>query len=101
MPDIDVDFAADRREEVIQYIYERYGEEHVGMVCNVVTYRARSAVRDIAKALNFPPDIVDQAAKALDTHSTLYAHHCRTLGRGRAPGAGNDAWPRSGTVGQR
>jgi len=40
MPDIDVDFAADRREEVIQYVYERYGETHVGMVCNVVTFRA-------------------------------------------------------------
>jgi error-prone DNA polymerase len=73
MPDIDVDFAADRREEVIQYIYERYGEEHVGMVCNVVTYRARSAVRDVAKALSFPPDIIDQAAKALDTRSSQQA----------------------------
>ena len=73
MPDIDVDFAADRREEVIQYVYERYGEEHVGMVCNVVTYRARSALRDAAKALAFPPDVIDRAAKALDTHSTAQA----------------------------
>jgi len=73
MPDIDVDFAADRREEVIQYVYERYGEEHVGMVCNVVTYRARSAVRDAAKALAFPADVVDRVAKALDTHSTAQA----------------------------
>jgi error-prone DNA polymerase len=73
MPDIDVDFAADRREEVIQYVYERYGEEHVGMVCNVVTYRARSALRDVAKALVFPPDVIDRAAKDLDTHSVLQA----------------------------
>ncbi len=73
MPDIDVDFAADRREEVIQYVYERYGEEHVGMVCNVVTYRARSAVREAAKALAFPPDVIDRAAKALDTHSAAQA----------------------------
>ncbi len=72
-PDIDVDFAADRREEVIQYVYEHYGEEHVGMVCNVVTYRARSAVRDVAKALAFPPDVIDRAAKALDTHSPVRA----------------------------
>jgi error-prone DNA polymerase len=57
MPDIDVDFAADRREEVIQYVYDRYGEEHTAMVCNVVTYRARSAVREVAKALVFPPDV--------------------------------------------
>ena len=69
MPDIDVDFAADRREEVVQYIYERYGEEHVGMVCNIVTYRARSALREAAKALAFPPDVIDRAAKSLDTHS--------------------------------
>jgi len=76
-PDIDVDFAADRREEVIQYVYERYGEEHVAMVCNVVTYRARSALRDVAKALAFPSDIIDRAAKALDTHSASKA--ARTL----------------------
>ncbi|MGD8490848.1 MAG: error-prone DNA polymerase, partial [Anaerolineae bacterium] len=69
MPDIDVDFAADRREEVIQYVYQRYGEEHVGMVCNVVTYRARSALRDAAKALVFPSDVIDRTAKALDTRS--------------------------------
>jgi error-prone DNA polymerase len=70
MPDIDVDFAADRREEVIQYVYERYGESHVGMVCNVVTFRARSAVRDVAKVLSFPPDVIDRAAKSLDVRST-------------------------------
>jgi error-prone DNA polymerase len=48
-PDIDVDFAEYRREGVIQYIYQRYSEEHVAMVCNVVTFCARSAVRDVAK----------------------------------------------------
>jgi error-prone DNA polymerase len=69
VPDIDIDFAADRREEVIQYVYQKYGEEYVGMVCNVVTYRARSALRDAAKALAFPPDVIDRAAKALDTRS--------------------------------
>ena len=73
MPDIDVDFAADRREDVIQYVYDRYGEEHVGMVCNVVTYRARSALRDAAKALVFPPDVIDRTAKDLDTRSTIQA----------------------------
>jgi len=73
MPDIDVDFGADRREEVIQYVYQRYGQEHVAMVCNVVTYRARSALRDVAKALAFPADVIDRAAKALDTRSTVVA----------------------------
>ena len=73
MPDIDIDFAADRREEVIQYVYDRYGPEHVGMVCNVVTYHTRSAVRDVAKALAFPPDVINRTAKALDTHSPITA----------------------------
>ena len=73
MPDIDVDFAADRREEVIQYVYDRYGEEYTAMVCNFVTYRARSAVRDVVKALAFPPDVIERTAKALDVRSTQAA----------------------------
>jgi error-prone DNA polymerase len=85
MPDIDVDLAADRREEVIQYVYERYGQEHVGMVCNVVTYRARSAVREVAKALAFPPDVIDRAAKSLDTHSALAAAGLLESGLGPHP----------------
>ncbi len=68
-PDIDIDFAADRREEVIQYVYERYGREHAAMVCNVVTYRARSALRDLGKALDFPPATLERLAKQLDTNS--------------------------------
>jgi error-prone DNA polymerase len=85
MPDIDVDFAADRREEVVQYVYDRYGEQHVGMVCNVVTYRARSALRDAAKALVFPPDVIDRAAKALDTRSTIKAAESLLAVPGTAP----------------
>ena len=50
-PDIDLDIESDRREEVIQYVYERYGRHHAAQVANVITYRARSAVRDMAKAL--------------------------------------------------
>src|SRR5262245_1759625 len=46
-PDVDIDFSSERREEVIQYVYRRYGPEHTGMVCNLVTYRARSAVRGV------------------------------------------------------
>jgi error-prone DNA polymerase len=69
MPDIDLDFAADRREEVIQYVYRRYGEAHTAMVCNVVTYRARSALRDLAKALDFPLPVIDRLAKSLESHS--------------------------------
>ncbi len=50
-PDIDIDFQADRREEVIQYVYQRYGPEHTAMACTLVTFRARSAMRDVGKAL--------------------------------------------------
>ncbi len=50
-PDIDIDIESDRREEVIQYVYERYGRHHTAQVANVITYRARSSVRDMAKAL--------------------------------------------------
>ena len=53
-PDVDIDFASSRREEVIQYIYDRYGPEHTGMVCNIVTYRARSAVREVGSCAGFP-----------------------------------------------
>ncbi|HEX2141651.1 MAG TPA: PHP domain-containing protein [Candidatus Limnocylindria bacterium] len=67
LPDIDIDFDVNRREEVIQYLYTRYGEDHAAMVCTVITYRARSAVREVAKALGFPLDAVDRVAKALDT----------------------------------
>ncbi|HET7636739.1 MAG TPA: PHP domain-containing protein, partial [Candidatus Limnocylindria bacterium] len=67
LPDIDIDFDVNRREEVIQYLYRRYGADHAAMVCTVVTYRARSAVREVAKALGFPADGVDALAKALDT----------------------------------
>jgi error-prone DNA polymerase len=65
-PDIDIDFQADRREEVIQYIYGRYGRQHAAMACTFVTYRQRSAVRDVAKALDFPPDLIDALAEAVD-----------------------------------
>ncbi len=58
MPDIDLDFCSRRREEVIQYVYERYGESHVGMVCNYITYCARSAIRDVGKALGLPPEAI-------------------------------------------
>ncbi len=70
-PDVDIDFASSRREEVIQYVYERYGTEHTGMVCNLVTYRARSAVREVGYALGFPRPLVDRVAKALETYDSV------------------------------
>ena len=65
-PDIDIDFEHERREEVIQYIYNKYGRDRAGMTATVITYRGRSAVRDVGKALGLGLDVVDQLAKRLD-----------------------------------
>lgn len=59
-PDIDVDFEHERREEVIQYIYRKYGRERAALAATVICYRGKSAVRDVAKALGLPLDQVDQ-----------------------------------------
>ena len=68
-PDIDLDIESGRREEVIQYVYERYGRTHAAQVANVITYRARSAVRDAARALGFDPGQQDAWSKVLDRWS--------------------------------
>ncbi len=68
-PDIDIDIQHNRREEVIQYVYEKYGREHAGMVCEVISYRGRSSVRDVGKALGFSLEQVDRLAKLLDHYS--------------------------------
>ena len=62
-PDIDVDFEHERREEVIQYIYRKYGRERAALAATVICYRGKSAVRDVAKALGLPPDQVDQLSR--------------------------------------
>lgn len=65
-PDIDVDFDSDRREEVIQWVYDTYGRRNAAQVCNVVSYRPRMAVRDAAKALGFSPGQQDAWSKSID-----------------------------------
>ena len=65
-PDIDIDIESDRREEVIQYVYARYGRENAAQVANVITYRARSAVRDMGKALGHAPGQLDAWGKQVD-----------------------------------
>lgn len=65
MPDIDIDFDAARRDEVIGYIYNRYGEDKVAMVCTVSCLKARSSIRDLGKAMGFPPDDIGRLASAL------------------------------------
>ncbi len=97
-PDVDIDFASSRREEVIQYVYERYGPEHTGMVCNIVTYRARSAVREVGYALGFPRPLVDRVAKALETYDSVMVRRDLEADGGFAeffaePGGGGERAP--------
>ncbi|CAN5238130.1 error-prone DNA polymerase [soil metagenome] len=89
LPDIDLDIATNDREEVIQYVYRKYGERYAAMVCNVVTYRARSASREVAKALGFRAETIDRIARAIDQRVVDP--------RGHAPAAGHH--PHYGGVG--
>jgi error-prone DNA polymerase len=68
-PDIDVDFEHERREEVLQYLYNKYGRDRAGIAATVVTYRMRSAVRDVGKALGLSLDTVDALAKNVEGYS--------------------------------
>ena len=70
-PDIDVDFDSDRREEVIQEVYRRYGRRNAAQVANVISYRPRSAVRDMAKALGYSTGQQDAWSKQIDSWGTL------------------------------
>jgi error-prone DNA polymerase len=65
-PDIDVDFEHQRREEVIQYLYRRYGRERAALAAEVICYRGRSAVREVGKVLGFAPETLDRLASGLD-----------------------------------
>ncbi|HVF04113.1 MAG TPA: error-prone DNA polymerase [Frankiaceae bacterium] len=65
-PDIDLDIENGRREEVIQYVYNRYGRDRAAQVCNVITYRSRSAVREVGRAFGFPEGRLDVWSKQLD-----------------------------------
>ncbi len=80
-PDIDIDFEHERREEVIQYLYERYSRERAAMTASVITYRTRSALRDVAKALGFEAAFVDRLTgwlgwwEGIDVLSERLAEH--------------------------
>ncbi|HEX4578505.1 MAG TPA: DNA polymerase III subunit alpha [Candidatus Dormibacteraeota bacterium] len=65
-PDIDIDFSTDHREEVLQYVYEKYGAERTGMVANVVTFRPRMAIRQVGAAMGFSEPLIDRLAKQVD-----------------------------------
>ena len=63
-PDIDVDFENSRREEVIQYLYQKYGRHRAGLTATVTSYRPKSAIRDVGKALGMDAELVDEIAKS-------------------------------------
>lgn len=81
-PDIDVDFEHCRREEVLQYIYEKYGRDRSGMTAEVICYRPRSAVRDVGKALGLSLDRVDALCAKLEHchHADDLPDRCREAG---------------------
>jgi error-prone DNA polymerase len=72
-PDIDLDIEAGRREEVIQYVYQRYGRDRAAQVANVITYQARSAVRDMGRALGYAPGQLDAWSKQVDAWGPIEA----------------------------
>ena len=74
-PDIDVDFDSDRREEVIQYVYAKYGRQNAAQVANVISYRPKNAVRDMAKALGHSPGQQDAWSKQVERWGALTESH--------------------------
>ncbi len=84
-PDIDVDFEHERREEVIQYIYAKYGRERAGLAATVITYRARSAAREVGKAFGLSADAIGALA------GTIWGHSASSLGEREAADSGLDA----------
>jgi error-prone DNA polymerase len=71
VPDIDIDFAHQDREKVIQYVYDRYGREHAAMAAEVITYRTRSAIRDVGKAMGLSLAQVDTMVQEYDARESL------------------------------
>jgi len=87
-PDIDLDIAHQEREKVLQYVYNKYGREHAAMVCEAITYRGRSAVRDAARIFGFSPEQADRLATEAHYHEALEA--AQALAAGGAARAGLD-----------
>ncbi len=79
-PDIDLDIEHDRREEVIQHVYEKYGRDRAAMVANVVRYRSRSALRDVGKALGLSETVLDRVAKFLSSHENVQPEALQEMG---------------------
>ncbi len=99
MPDIDLDFDRDRRDEVIAYVYERYGREHTALVCNVVTYQPRLAVRDAARALGFPPEELGRVKAWAEAQESEGAGEQGGEGEGESRRGGDGETRRHGDMG--
>ncbi|HVF33621.1 MAG TPA: error-prone DNA polymerase [Acidimicrobiales bacterium] len=89
-PDIDVDIESDRREEAIQYVYTRYGRSNAAQVANVITYRPKSAVRDMGKALGYSMGQLDAWSKQVDGWGPMSATVALA---GGGPGGGDVTIP--------
>ena len=87
-PDIDIDFAHRERERVLQYVYARYGREHAAMVCEHITWRGRSAVRDAARVLGFSPEQAGALAAFSDRFSAKSTAAALRVGTPDAASAG-------------
>ncbi|MGE4035998.1 MAG: error-prone DNA polymerase [Parvularculaceae bacterium] len=85
-PDIDVDFEHERREEVIQYIYRKYGRDRAGIAATVITYRTRSAVREVGKAFGLSQDVISSLAKSNWGGDTSGVNEARVKEQGLDPG---------------
>ena len=90
-PDIDVDFEHERREEVIQHVFEKYGRERAAIAATVITYRPKSAIRDVGKALGLDADVVDRLAKSQAYWDNWEAFRNSIASAGTAPGCGRHA----------
>ena len=84
-PDIDVDFEHERREEVLQYVYGKHGRHRAGMVCEVICYRGRLAIREVGKALGLSLDQVDRLAKRTELAAERHPDRRARGGGGARP----------------
>jgi len=88
-PDIDVDFEHERSEEVIQYIYRRYGRERAALAASVIRYQVRGALRDVGRALGFPPHLLDRLSREHQWFDGWQANPERIRAAGLDPDAPN------------
>ncbi len=84
MPDFDIDFSDERRQEMIDYVVEKYGSDHVAQIVTFGTMAARGAIRDVGRALNIPYGTVDAVAKMVPMELNMTLDHAFSVSRGAA-----------------